>query len=96
MRAAVEDIEEGDGKAGGIISAEVAVEGEALGVGGGVGDGERDAEDRVRAKPSLVRCAVESIIARSTVACSRASMPRTASAITVFALLTACRTPRPP
>ena len=36
-------------------AAEVAIERQVVGGGGGVGTGERDAEDRVRAEPALVR-----------------------------------------
>ncbi len=59
VRAAVEDVHQGDGQDPGVDAAEVAVERQARGDGGGLGGGEADAEDRVGAELPLVLGAVE-------------------------------------
>ena len=57
--AAVDDVHQRHGQVAGVGAAEVAVERQADGVGGGLGDGERDAEGGVRAELGLVGGAVE-------------------------------------
>ena len=57
--AAVEDIEERDRQTVGVEAAERPVEREAVVVGGGAGDRQRDREDRVRAQPGAVLRPVE-------------------------------------
>ena len=59
VRAAVEDVHHRHRQQVGVRPADVAVERQAGGVGGGAGDGERDAEDRVGAELGLVGRAVE-------------------------------------
>ena len=57
--AAIEDVEHRDWQVRRADAAEIAVEREVVGGGGRVGTGQRDAEERVRAEPALVRRAVE-------------------------------------
>ena len=59
VRAAVEDVHHRHRQQVGVGAADVAVERQAGGVGGGAGHGERDAEDRVGAELGLVGRAVE-------------------------------------
>ncbi len=57
--SAIEDVHHGYGEGFGAGSAEVAVEWEACGFGGGLGDGHGDAEDGVGAEFSLVGGSIE-------------------------------------
>ena len=57
--AAVEDVHHGDGQDVGVGAAQVLVEGKIRVLGGGLGDGEGDAQDGVRAKFALVGGAVQ-------------------------------------
>ena len=59
MGAAVDDVHHRHRKHPALDAADVAVERQAGGLGGGLGHGERDAEDGVGTQPSLVRRAVE-------------------------------------
>ena len=59
MGAAVEDVHHRDGQNVGVRAAEVLVEGKAGGFRGGLGDGDRHAEDGVGAEFALVGRAVE-------------------------------------
>ena len=57
--AAVEDVHHRHRQRARVRSAQIAVERQSRRLGRGSGDRQRDAEDRVRAEPSLVRRAVE-------------------------------------
>jgi len=59
MGAAVDDVHHRNRQDAGVGAAEIAVERQAGGLGGGLGDGERHAEDGVGAEARLVRRAVE-------------------------------------
>ena len=59
MGAAVEDVGHRQRQQRCAVAPEVSIEGHAFRVGGGVGDRERGAQDRVGAEPRFVRCAVQ-------------------------------------
>src|SRR5579884_51296 len=59
VHAAVDHVQQRDGQRRRLLAAEMAEERDARGRGGRLGRGERDAEDRVRAEPALVRRPVE-------------------------------------
>ena len=59
VRAAVDDVHHRHRQHARLRAADVAVERQARGLGRGLGDGQRDAEDRVGAEARLVRRAVE-------------------------------------
>src|SRR5690606_18811270 len=59
MGSAVEDVHHGYRKLGGSRTADVAVEGHAQGVGGGMGHCQRYTQDCVGAELALVGCAVQ-------------------------------------
>ncbi len=95
MGAAIDDVHHGNRQDIGVEAADVAVEGNAEGVGGGVGDGHRDAQHGVGAELGLGFGAVEVEQGAVEAAWSRASKPRRALAMGPLTFLTALRTPLP-
>ena len=80
VRAAVEDVHHRDREQVGVGPADVAEQREVGRVGGGAGDGERDAEDRVGAEARLVGGAVEVDQAPGRRAAARSRRSRAARA----------------